>query len=232
MSEVKDRFYEILVPKIEAIGFQYKKSKSAFLRVENELEYQIKFHWDGRGGTSILSSLWLTVNNSLVQKAEKILTGSGNLDAYFTGFGYSATHTVEIPVMYSRKTLDLANSMNFKELAKLTFDEKYPKDRILASTNFVEDLIKTQVLPFFEGCKTDADIYKSLCEQLKKEQNIDWVSHNFVLLIKLYAKKTGLPEPPELQNYLRFQERFKESFGDMNKVDFDTLEDRIKAYSF
>jgi hypothetical protein len=232
MSEVKDKFYDILVPKIEAIGFQYKKSKSAFFKVENELEYQIKFHWNGRGGTSMLSSLWLTVNNSLVQKAEKILTGSGNLDAFFTGFGYSTTHTVEIPVMYSRKTLDLANSMNFKELAKLTFEEKYPADRILASANFVEDLIKTQVLPFFEGCETDADIYNSLCERLKKEQNIDWVSHHFVLLIKLYAKKTGLPEPPELQNYLRFQERFKESFGDMNKVDFDTLEDRIKAYSF
>jgi hypothetical protein len=232
MSEVKDRFYDILVPKIEAIGFQYKKSKSAFLRVEKELEYQIKFHWDGRGGTSMLSSLWLSVNNSLVQKAEKILTGSGNLDAFFTGFGYSSTHTVEIPVMYSRKTLNLVNSMNFKELAKLTFDEKYPKDRILASANFVEDLIKTQVLPFFEGCKTDADIYNSLCERLKKEQNIDWISHHFVLLIKLYAQKTGLPEPQELKNYLRFQERFKESFGDMSKVDFDTLEERIKACSF
>jgi hypothetical protein len=232
MSEVKDKFYDILVPKIEAIGFQYKKSKSAFLKVEKELDYQIKFHWDGRGGTSILSSLEVTVNNSVVQKAEKVLTGSGNLDAVFTGFGYSTPQTVKIPVMYSRKTLDLANSMNFKELAKLTFEEKYPFDRILASVNFVEDLIKLQVLPFFEGYKTDADIYKSLRERLKKEQNIDWVSHHFVLLIKLYAKKTGLPEPHELKNYLRFQERFKESFGDMNKVDFDTLEERITACSF
>jgi hypothetical protein len=232
MSEAKDKFYEILVPKIEAIGFQYKKSKSAFFRVEKELEYQIKFHWDGRGGTSILDSLWVTVNNLAIQKAEKILTGGGNLDAVFTGYGYSATQTVKIPVMYSRKTLDLANSMNFKELAKLSFEEKYPADRILASANFVDDLIKTQVLPFFEGYKTDTDMYENLCERLKKEANIDWTSHSFVLLIKLYAKKTGLPEPPELKNYHRFQERFKESYGYMNKVDFDTLEDRIKAYSF
>jgi hypothetical protein len=232
MSEVKDKFYDILVPKIEAIGFQYKKSKSAFFKVYNELEYQIKFHWDGRGGTSMLDSLWVTVNNLAVQKAEKKLVGGGNLDAVFMGFGYSSTQIVKIPVMYSRKTLDLANSMNFKELAKLSFEEKYPADRILASANFVEDLIKAQVLPFFEAYKNDTDIYKNLCERLKKEPKIEWVAHNFVLLIKLYAKKTGLPEPPELKEYLGFQERFKESHGYMDNMDFDTLEDKIKTYSF
>jgi hypothetical protein len=232
MSEVKDKFYDILVPKIEAIGFQYKKSKSAFFKVEKELEYQIKFHWDGRGGTSMLNSIWVTVNNLLVQKAEKKLAGGGNLDAAFMGYGYSSAYLAKIPVMYSRKTLDLANSMNFKELAKLSFEEKYPADLILASANFVEGLIKAQVLPFFEEYKNDTDIYKNLCERLKKEPKIDWVAHNFVLLIKLYAKKTRLPEPPELKKYKGFQERFKESHGYMDNIDFGTLEDKIKAYSF
>jgi hypothetical protein len=232
MSEVKDKFYEILVPKIEAIGFQYKKSKSAFLKLENELEYQINFRWDGRGGTSMLDTVSVTVNNLMVQKMEKKLTGSGSSNAVYSGYGYCTTHAVKIPVMYSRKALDIANTMNFKELAKLTFDEKYPPQHILASANFVENLIKTQVMSFFEGYKNDTDIYNRLCEQLKKEENLDWVSHHLVLLIKLYAKKTGLAEPVELQNYLRFQERFKESFGYMNKVDFDTLEARMEAFSF
>jgi hypothetical protein len=47
MSEAKDKFYEILVPKIEVYGFDYQKSKTTFVKIENDLEYQISFRWDG-----------------------------------------------------------------------------------------------------------------------------------------------------------------------------------------
>lgn len=55
MSEVKDKFCKILVPKIVVHGFEYKKSKTAFAKIENGLEYQINFRWDGRGSTTMMA---------------------------------------------------------------------------------------------------------------------------------------------------------------------------------
>jgi hypothetical protein len=39
MSEVRDKFLEILVPKMEDLSFRYKKSKSSFTKTIDNIEY-------------------------------------------------------------------------------------------------------------------------------------------------------------------------------------------------
>jgi hypothetical protein len=86
----------------------------------------------------------------IVQKEQMKRTELNSYAHGYTAFGYIGykTNIVKIPVMYSQKTLDLANNMNFKALSQMPQDEKYPPERILNSVNFVEDLIIKRVLPF------------------------------------------------------------------------------------
>jgi hypothetical protein len=195
MSEVKDKFYEILVPKIEAIGFQFKKSKTSFVKVENGLEYLINFHWDGRGGTTMLDLVELEINDIDIQKELKKRTKRNGLPHVYTAFGYIGyqTNIVKIPVMYSKKTLDLANNMNFRALSQMPQDEKYPPERILNSANFVENLILTRVMPFFDSFQNKNDIFNHLSEQVKNSS--EDISPLFTDLVAQYSETLGLPKP-------------------------------------
>jgi hypothetical protein len=196
MSDAKNKFYELLVPKIEALSFKFKKRKSFFVKIENDIEYKIAFHWDGRGGTTILDVIELEIRNLIVQKKREETTGLINFAHVYTAFGFIGykTNIVEIPVMYSQKTLNLANSMNFKALSQMPQDEKYPPDCIINSVNFVEDLIVKRVLPFFDLFKNSTDIYKYLCEKVENEPDMEPLYE----LVKCYSEILEQPLPQKL----------------------------------
>jgi hypothetical protein len=198
MSEVKDRFYEILAPKIIGLGFEYKKSKTSFVKIENGLEYQINFRWDGRGGTTMMDAIEVQINDIAIQHAIKKRTKRNGLPHFFLDWGYCSANTVKIPVMYSQATLNLANNMNFKALSLMPQDEKYPPARILNSANFVENLIVNQVLPFFEKYKNSTDIYHYWYERAEKNPNSINFTDSIKDVFEEYSKKLGLPEIPEL----------------------------------
>jgi hypothetical protein len=195
MSEVKDKFYEILVPKIVVHGFEFKKSKTSFVKIENGLEYLINFRWDGRGGVTMLDTVELEINDLEIQKALKKRTKRHGLPHVFTGFGYRGFHAllVKIPVMYSQKTLDLANNMNFRALSQMPQDEKYPPARILNSANFVENLIVTRVFQFFDLYKDSNAIFNHLSQQVKN--STEDISPIFTEMVEQFAETLDLPKP-------------------------------------
>ncbi len=198
MSEVKEKFYEILVPKIVLHGFEYKKSKTVFVKIENGLDYQINFHWDGRGGTTMIDAVSAQVNDLAIQQAIKKRTKSNGLPHVMSGWGYCAANIVKIPVMYSRAALDLANNMNFKGLSQMLQDDKYPPDRIIHSANFVEDLIIHQVLPFFNQFRNSADIYDYLREKAEKYPETINFTDSVKDVFREFSTNLGLPELPQL----------------------------------
>jgi hypothetical protein len=198
MSEVKDKFYEILVPKIEVHGFDYKKSKTAFVKIENGLEYHITFRWDGRGGTTMMDAVEVSISDLAINEAIKKRTKRNGLRHVGSGWGYCAANNVKIPVMYSRALLDFANNMNFKAMSKMPQDDKYPPDRILNSAKFVEDLIVNQVFPFFEKFKNTADIYQYLHEIVEKDPNSINFTEDVKDIYREFAHTLGLPEIAQL----------------------------------
>lgn len=234
MSEVKDKFYELFTPKMEVKGFTFKKSAGNFIKIQGDLQYTIHFKWDGRGGTSMIDWIDYFVTEPSIEKAYKKLTGT-------SGFAWHQHYNIplmdvngklNIPVMYTQVVLDLANNMNFKALAQIPFEEKYPIARIQNCVNRVETLLNDNAFPFFEKYTTELKVYEVLCKSLNETENLEDTASNLILSIKIYAKKLGLPEPERLKDYEHHITQLKESYGYMNKVDFDTLEERLANYKF
>jgi hypothetical protein len=202
MSEAKNKFYEILVPKIEAFGFEYKKSKTTFTKIENGIEYQISFHWDGRGGTTMMNAIGASVIDIAIQQTMTKRKKEPGFPHVVSNWGYCATNSGQIPVMYSRALLELANNMNFKAMSKMPQDDKYPPERILNSAKFVEDLIVNQVFPFFKKYKNTSDIYEYWRERIEKDPDSVHFNDYIKEMLKEFSLKSGLPEmqePPQKQ---------------------------------
>ena len=83
MSEIRDRFFELLSPTIEAEDFEFKKSKGCFVKTIGDLHHEISFRWDGRGGLVHLESIDLKINSISIEKAVKKLTFKGPNSSQF-----------------------------------------------------------------------------------------------------------------------------------------------------
>lgn len=134
--------------------------------------------------------------------------------------------------MYSQATLDLAKNMNFKALAAMNFEDKYPLVRIQNCVNKVEQLILVKALPFFAANDSVLTIYHQKREAINTAEKLEEISCHFILETKLYAQKLGLFQPEKLNGYTHYIQQFKDGLGYMNKVDFDTLEIRLANYKF
>jgi hypothetical protein len=155
MSEVRDKFYELFVPKMEAKGFAFKKSTSNFIKIEGDLQHTIHFKWDGRGGVSIIDGIDYFVSKPTIGKSSKRPFDNHDFDRYpiKTIPLIDENGKLIIPVMYTQAVLDLANNMNFRALAKIPFEEKYPIVRIQNCVNRVETLLNDNAFPFFYPLK-------------------------------------------------------------------------------
>jgi hypothetical protein len=152
MSEVREKFYELFVPKMEAKGFAFKKSAGKFIKAQGILQYTIHFKWDGRGGVSIIDGIDYFVSEPVIGKSSKRPFDNHDFDRYpiKTIPLIDENGKLIIPVMYTQTVLDLANNMNFRALAKIPFEEKYPIVRIQNCVNKVETLLNDNAFPFFE----------------------------------------------------------------------------------
>jgi hypothetical protein len=231
MSEVKDKFYELFAPKLLAEGFTFKKSAGKFVRQENGLDFVIQFRWDGRGGTSIIHAIEYALVEPKIEKDILNLTGSKGLGSHLWGiFYFMENNKMVIPVMYSQKTLDLANDMNFKALAQIPFEEKYPLPNILNCVNKVESLCLDHIIPFFEQNNAPNKVYQTLCKKLEECEKLEDFSFYQILQLKVYAKKLGQPEPDRLKGYTYYLEQYKAHLIGNPSLDFDTLEERLAKY--
>jgi hypothetical protein len=152
MSEVREKFYEFFVPKMEEKGFTFKKSAGKFIKTQGILQHTIHFKWDGRGGVSIIDGIDYFVNEPVVGKSSKRPFDAHDFDRYpiKTIPLIDENGKLIIPVMYTQAVLDLANNMNFRALAKIPFEEKYPIIRIQNCVNKIEILLNDNAFPFFE----------------------------------------------------------------------------------
>jgi hypothetical protein len=230
MSEVRDKFLEILVPKMEDLSFRYKKSKSSFTKIVDNLEYQINLRWDGRGGLVVLENIWVSIKSIPLSIAEKELLKINIESHIYQAYSRSYGQIIKIPNIYSQKALDIANTMNFKELSNLNFDEKYPAASIQYTANTIFKTIVEVVIPKMESFKTERDIYDELVSQVEKES--DSVNCLCIFWIKMLSQKLNLPIPEKLVDYTGYIEEFKAGYGSLNKVDFDMLEEKMAEYQF
>jgi hypothetical protein len=152
MSEVREKFYNLFTPKMEAKGFTFKKSVGKFIKIQGDLQYNIHFKWDGRGGVSIIDGIDYYVTEPANVKSSKRPFDEHDFDRYpiKTIPLIDENGKLIIPIMYTKAVLDLANNMNFRALAKIPFEEKYPIVRIQNCANRVETLLNENVFPFFE----------------------------------------------------------------------------------
>jgi hypothetical protein len=232
MSAVKDDFYTLFVPRMTALGFDYKKSKNAFIKIENGLSYTLNMRWDGRGGLTLIDHITGDINSVVIAQAVKKLVGNWSFPHFSFGFEGPSIAATHIPVMYSRAALDLANAMNFNALAKIPYDQKYPPNRILNCVNVTEAYVQNTLSPIMDTIKSEADIYQTLCKRVEEATTAAEIWYATAFLTKLYAHKLKLPLPPLLEGYTDYIRQFKEGFPDQNPAMYDALETNIANYRF
>jgi hypothetical protein len=232
MSEAKNKFYQHLVPRVTALGFSFKKSKNSFERIVNDIQQVVVLRWDGRGGTTVLDLLEIHIKSISINKAVKeynpVFAGMPHC---YDAFGYIGPNYVKIPVMYSKKTLDLANDMNLATLAKLPFEEKYPSKSIQASADFVFNLFTEKTIPSLNVNYSETEIYEKLLQKTKTEIQRNEASAIHIFLLYLYAKKLQIALPDTVKNY-DLVAHLKEWYPDNVKLDFEQIFEYIKACKF
>ena len=214
MSKIRDELFGILSLYFSEKGFSFVKSKNQYKKVVDGIEYQFDFKIDGRGGLSVID--WINYSVSIVE-IKKILKKILKLTydyPYLQGRIESwveKDRPLRIPTMYSKSALDLANVMNLKELGKMDFYEKYPKERIKNCALRIIKIYKEIIEPYFHNYNTYDDIYKTYMieDPNNDDENpleigkYDTKELNYlnVMYINLLSKRLGKDQPKILSNY-------------------------------
>ena len=156
MSQAKDIFFELITPKMEEFGFQFKKSKSCFEKTKGDLFFSIMFSWDGRGGTTYLNNVSSKVHIPKILKAARALTNIGFEACIWQENPITSNNF--IPQMYSKKLIELANLMRFKEMSAMPFEEKYPIEKIRNTANIALKIVIDDLLPLQSIINNENDI--------------------------------------------------------------------------
>ncbi len=229
MSEIRDRFFELLSPTIEAEDFEFKKSKGCFVKTIGDLHHEISFRWDGRGGLVHLESIDLKINSISIEKAVKKLTFNGGLPQCWVSYNPFGLPQ-QFPNMYGQAALLLFSDVNLKGLSKLTFEEKYPLEKIENGVKCIVDIFQNRLSVTLNEFKTHQDIYNHLLLTTSKVEKAAEFPCNYAILVKLFAKKLGIEEPKILQGSLAYIEEFKGYLAHQGKIDFDNLDNNVKNY--
>ena len=122
MSEARNKFYELLNPLIDPYGYRYKKSKYCYVKSIGQSIGCIEFIWDGRGGFTSLTNFSLKIYLDDVNKSLKKIIPTDHIAVYIqhTKGGYFDNR---IPNFYSKAFNDLINTMNFKKMSAMPFDD-------------------------------------------------------------------------------------------------------------
>lgn len=130
--------------------------------------------------------------------------------------------------MHSQKAVDIANNMNFKELAKLSYEEKYPRKRIVSYSKIVIELIENTIFPFFKKYDALEKIYEVYTNKSPSDEEMNPLSIESreikgpnperILYAKLLASKLHVAEPELMKTYKNFYKDFKNRRPDEEKV--------------
>lgn len=228
MSEAKDKFFELLVPGIEAKGYTFKKSKGQFTLSNGEAICTIEFNWDGRGGITFLNHISGSISFTYLSKALETINKSGKYPIFKQGTS-GGLFDKSIPQMYSKALIDLANNMAFKKMAVMIFEEKYPLNNIKQTVKRAEEIIVTEIIPSQQAMADERKILDFKIEALLKKLNeID--THNImwqVLIIKIMSKKLKLEEPQFIKDIKIFTNNTIDDLWNMQDYEFDKMEDRF-----
>lgn len=234
MSEARDKFFEILSPAINRSGFVFKKSKMNFVLQEGEIISNIDFNWDGRGGLTYLNHILGAIYISYINKTFKILLNYKHPYPMFTTFGKGQHFDDRIPQMYSPELLNLANNMAFKNMAALTFEEKYPMDNIRKSVNSALKIITGEIIPELSTKKLEQQLLDFRINKLTEKLNLI-ETHNImweVLIVKIMCKKMKLIEPKFVTDIQIFTNKSIDDLWNMQDYDFENMEAKFNQLVF
>lgn len=233
MSQVKDIFFELLVPAIEELGYKFKKSKGSFEKIEDDLCYSILFSWDGRGGTVFLNSVTGKVDIPAIAKANKKLLDI-RYEAAIWVEKKERNKGISIPQMYSIQLIELSNMMRFKKMAEMSFEEKYPSDKIKKTVEVVKQGILSEIIPFHNTINNESDILNWYLSKAKEKVEMsDYYNIcNYVIPIKLMCKKLRIDEPQFIKDINLFTNHSIDKLWNIQSVDFDSLKERFDAIEF
>ena len=230
MSQAKDIFFELITPKMEEFGFQFKKSKSCFEKTKGDLFFSIMFSWDGRGGTTYLNNVSSKVHIPKILKAARALTNIGFEACIWQENPITSNNF--IPQMYSKKLIELANLMRFKEMSAMPFEEKYPIENIRNTANIALKIVIDDLLPLQSIINNENDIldwYLMKAKEQLERNELNNISY-YAFPIKLMCKKLKINEPPLIKEIDLFTKDSIDSHWNMQLIEFETLENRFSKY--
>lgn len=230
MSQAKDIFFELITPKMEEFGFQFKKSKSCFEKTKGDLFFSIMFSWDGRGGTTYLNNVSSKVHIPKILKAARALTNIGFEACIWQENPITSNNF--IPQMYSKKLIELANLMRFKEMSAMPFEEKYPIEKIRNTANIALKIVIDDLLPLQSIINNENDIldwYLMKAKEQLERNELNNISY-YAFPIKLMCKKLKINEPPLINEIDLFTKDSIDSHWNMQLIEFETLENRFSKY--
>jgi hypothetical protein len=227
MSQARDIFFDLLSPDMVKLGYAFKKSKYKFVKTEGDLELEIVFNWDGRGGVTLLNTVLGYVSMPYIKKSSKQFLAY-ELDLWYISPSKACTYDKRIPPMYSKALLDLANNMAFKQMSLMPFEEKYPAVRIQNTVNAVKTIIQNEILPFHQSISMEQILNAKIDIIKNRLQQND--THNLlgeVTVVKLMCKKMGIAEPDFIKDINIFTNQSIDDAWNMQHHDFDNMEARF-----
>lgn len=258
MSEIKDKFYELLRPSLEAKGFEFKRSKEQFIKIENDVHQRLQFRWDGRGGASHLDEIIAIIYSIPVAKAYSKITGlkgdghnwhllngenstyfvdnQGDIPTIINGQITDWTHTkmyYQIPPMLSPVAQQFFGDMNLRGMKTITFEEKYPIEKIKNCVDKVVKLLDKKLLNFFIEYNLEEKILNSLLNSCKAtiEDNHENRFH-YSFLAKLYAKKLIVKTDVNFPSDKEIDLNYKNRFSYDKNFNQESITSKIENYKF
>ena len=233
MSQARDTFFEILCPKIESFGYVYNKSKCNFSKSLNNLNCSIEFSWDGRGGTTYLNHVGMKISCLYVAKSIKLLLNVKDYPFYWQST-IGGHFDDRIPQMYSMKLMKLGNDMAFKKMAAMSFEEKYPLEKIKKTVQVVQEIITSEIVTCHNEMADEYKIIQFKIDNLVAKLN-DLDTHNImweILIIKIMSKKLNIPEPTFVSDINIFTNKSIDDLWNMQDYDFENMEAKFNQLKF
>ncbi len=218
MSQAKDIFFQKLQPRFGAIGFTLKKSRNAFVKVENNIESVFYTAFDGRGGLSSVLQTRMTIECLDLRKAIRKCSGYKNSETLLINGGTNCVNNYLDTVLCDPKMYSLTPV----ELSKLSFEEKYPAAQI--------DRVVNHVWENFQGFGVQAvtkyNSNQTIFEALKNYNFTDTDQNDFhtfplvgYLSLRFFAKQFKENADEAIANFFKLYEPHLE----LNPLDFDLI---------
>ncbi len=218
MSQAKDIFFQNLEPRFESLGFVLKKSRNAFVKTENNIEYVFAIAFDGRGGLSSLFQTRMTVECLSLRKAIRKCSGYKNSETLLINGGTNSVNNYFDTVLCDPKMYSLTPV----ELGKLSFEEKYPEAQINHVVNHVWENFQSFGLSAVQKYNSNPTIFAAL----KNYNFTDTDTNDFhtfplvsYLSLRFFAKQFNENADEATANFLQLYEPFLE----LNPLDFELI---------